>query len=107
MADRNDDEPTARSTPTEQELLLSHLRGARDALIWKVEGLDAQDRRRPMTPTGTNLVGLVKHMTWIEGWCLCEFFRARTARLSWEWEYSLRFSWTQLAMRATATSCGS
>lgn len=86
MADRNEDELETGSMPTEREPLLSHLQGARDALIWKVEGLDDQDRRRPMTPTGTNLVGLVKHMTWIEGWYLCEFFGRERPRLAWEWE---------------------
>ncbi|SDK45776.1 Protein of unknown function [Nocardioides sp. YR527] len=37
------------------------LRGVRDALVWKLEGLSDDDVRRPMTPTGTNLLGLVKH----------------------------------------------
>jgi hypothetical protein len=86
MADRNDDEPNPRSTGTELALLHSFLEDARDALIWKVEGLDEEDRRRPMTATGTNLVGLVKHMTWIEGWYLCEFFGRERPRLEWEWD---------------------
>jgi hypothetical protein len=86
MADPNDDAATQPSPPTETELLLTQLGGARDALIWKVEGLDEADRRRPMTPTGTNLVGLVKHMTWIEGWYLCAFFDRERPRLAWEWE---------------------
>ena len=41
--------------------LHDHLRWARDALVWKLDGLDEYDIRRPMTPTGTNLLGLVKH----------------------------------------------
>ncbi|MFE9764478.1 DinB family protein [Streptomyces sp. NPDC005808] len=43
------------------------LQDARDALLWKLEGLSEYDIRRPMTPTGTNLLGLVKHMTGAEG----------------------------------------
>jgi hypothetical protein len=35
---------------------------ARDALVWKLDGLSEYDVRRPMTPTGTNLLGLVKHV---------------------------------------------
>jgi len=42
------------------------LQDARDALLWKLEGLSEYDIRRPMTPTGTNLLGLVKHMTGAE-----------------------------------------
>ena len=29
--------------------------------MWKLDGLSEYDIRRPMTPTGTNLLGLVKH----------------------------------------------
>lgn len=40
-----------------------YLRGAREALVWKLDGLGEYDVRRPLTPTGTNLLGLVKHST--------------------------------------------
>ncbi|RLK24498.1 uncharacterized protein DUF664 [Micromonospora sp. M71_S20] len=41
--------------------LHSYLKGGRDALLWKLDGLSEYDIRRPLTPTGTNLLGLVKH----------------------------------------------
>ena len=46
--------------------LRRYLQAARDALVWKLEGLSEYDMRRPMTPTGTNLLGLVKHMAGVE-----------------------------------------
>ena len=46
--------------------LLRYLQSARDALLWKLEGLSEYDIRRPLTPTGTNLLGLVKHMASVE-----------------------------------------
>ncbi|GAA1434986.1 DinB family protein [Streptomyces thermospinosisporus] len=46
--------------------LLRHLQDARDALLWKLEGLSEYDVRRPLTSTGTNLLGLVKHLTRVE-----------------------------------------
>lgn len=46
--------------------LLRYLQSARDALLWKVEGLTEYQLRRPMTPTGTNLLGLVKHLASVE-----------------------------------------
>jgi uncharacterized damage-inducible protein DinB len=46
--------------------LHSYLQGAREALLWKLDGLSEYDVRRPMTPTGTNLLGLVKHLAAIE-----------------------------------------
>jgi uncharacterized damage-inducible protein DinB len=42
------------------------LQEGRDALLWKLEGLSEYDVRRPMTPTGTNLLGLVKHVAYVE-----------------------------------------
>ena len=84
MAARDDEGPASRSVDAEKALLHAQLGAGRDALIWKVAGLTEADRRRPLTPTGTNLIGLVKHMTWIEGWYLCEFFDRERPRLSWE-----------------------
>jgi hypothetical protein len=81
-AEENDAGPTG----AEKALLHARLGNARESLIWKVEGLAEADRRRPMTPTGTNLIGMVKHMTWIESWYLCEFFGRERPRLPWEWE---------------------
>ncbi|MFI9724002.1 DinB family protein [Streptomyces sp. NPDC052396] len=46
--------------------LHSYLQSARDALLWKLEGLSEYDVRRPLTPTGTNLLGLVKHVAGME-----------------------------------------
>jgi hypothetical protein len=42
------------------------LRESRDVLLSKIEDLSDYDRRRPMTPTGTNLLGLVKHLAGLE-----------------------------------------
>ncbi|MET7368803.1 DinB family protein [Streptomyces sp. NPDC005566] len=46
--------------------LLHYLQAARDALLWKLDGLAEYDIRRPLTPTGTNLLGLVRHLTGVE-----------------------------------------
>ena len=42
--------------------LRSYLQAGREALLWKLDGLSEYDIRRPMVPTGTNLLGLVKHV---------------------------------------------
>ncbi|MER7170257.1 DinB family protein [Streptomyces mesophilus] len=52
--------------PTPEEDLLEYLQAARDALVWKLDGLSEYDARRPLTPTGTNLLGLVKHLAGVE-----------------------------------------
>jgi uncharacterized damage-inducible protein DinB len=61
-------------TGDEKESLYVALDRHRDAVLWKVEGLDDERLRRPMTPSGTNLLGLVKHLAAVEyGW-FCETF---------------------------------
>lgn len=58
----------------EKESLKVALDRHRDAILWKLEGLSDVELRRPMTPTGTNLLGLVKHLASVEyGW-FCETF---------------------------------
>jgi uncharacterized damage-inducible protein DinB len=46
--------------------LQRYLQRGREALLWKLDGLSEYDSRRPLTPTGTNLLGLVKHVAWVE-----------------------------------------
>lgn len=46
--------------------LQRYLQAAREALLWKLDGLSEYDVRRPLTPTGTNLLGLVKHLAGVE-----------------------------------------
>ena len=46
--------------------LQRYLQTGREALLWKLEGLSEYDIRRPMVRTGTNLLGLVKHVATVE-----------------------------------------
>lgn len=43
-----------------------YLQAGREALLWKLDGVSEYDARRPMVGTGTNLLGLVKHMAGVE-----------------------------------------
>jgi uncharacterized damage-inducible protein DinB len=52
---------------TDDKTALQHyLQEARDALLWKLEGLGEREVRLPRTPTGTNLLGIVKHALNVE-----------------------------------------
>ncbi|MET7342364.1 DinB family protein [Streptomyces sp. NPDC058369] len=46
-----------------KERLHNNLRTAREAVLRKLDGLGEYDIRRPLTWTGTNLLGLVKHLS--------------------------------------------
>lgn len=51
---------------SDKEALLQYLRAAREAVLWKTDGLSERDLRLPRTPTGTSLIGLVKHCLNVE-----------------------------------------
>ncbi|MDF2443155.1 MAG: hypothetical protein JWR01_1358, partial [Subtercola sp.] len=50
----------------EKETLHGYLRIRRADLLGKLDGLSEYDARRPLTPTGTNLLGLVKHVASVQ-----------------------------------------
>jgi len=43
-----------------------YLQESRNGLLRALDGLSEYDARRPLTPTGTNLLGLVKHLVGVE-----------------------------------------
>jgi hypothetical protein len=47
-------------------VLRNYLQNARDALVWKLDGVGERDARLPRTPTGNNLLGVLKHCLNIE-----------------------------------------
>jgi hypothetical protein len=64
--------------------LIRHLRLAREALVWKLDGLGEHDVRRPLVPTGSNLLGLVKHAAGVEaGYLGLVFGRPFPEALPW------------------------
>ncbi|MCP3805169.1 DinB family protein [Allokutzneria sp. A3M-2-11 16] len=46
--------------------LQRYLQASRDSLLRSLDGLSEYDIRRPVMPSGTNLLGLVKHLVGIE-----------------------------------------
>jgi hypothetical protein len=67
-----------------KEDLCRYLQRGREALLWKLDGLSEYDVRRPLVPTGTNLLGLVKHVASTEAGYLGETFgRPFPQRLPW------------------------
>ena len=68
----------------EKETLLRYLRTQRTSLLSKLDGLGEYDIRRPMTGTGTNLLGLVKHVASVEVGYLGEVF-GRPAEVELPW----------------------
>ena len=62
-----------------------YLQDAREALLWKLDGLSEYEVRRPLVPTGTNLLGLVKHVTGVEmGYFGDTFGRPSADQMPWD-----------------------
>lgn len=62
MSDSTANAPEGAPKNAPKDVLQRYLVAAREALLWKLDGLSEYDVRRPLTPTGTNLLGLVKHV---------------------------------------------
>lgn len=71
-------------TGGEKESLHTSLGRHRDVILWKLDGLDDADLRRPMTPSGTSLLGLVKHLASVEYSWFCQTFGRETEPLPFD-----------------------
>jgi len=73
---------------------------SRDRVPASLDGLTEHDIRRPMTPTATNLLGLVKHLAGVErGYLGDTVGRPSPVRLPWVDDKSI---WDSADMWATA-----
>jgi len=72
---------TDPSPPDPKETLHRYLRVQRDHLLAKLDRLGERDVRRPLTPTGTNLLGVVKHVASVQLGYFGEVFDRPPGRL--------------------------
>ena len=73
--------PRVPFTGGEKESLHASLNRHRDVVLWKLEDVSDEDVRRPMVPSGTSLLGLVKHLAAFEYSWFCETFERETEPL--------------------------
>ena len=64
MQERNVDTVLSGS---EQELLMLFLQNQREILLWKLEGLTDEQLQQTHPPSSLTLIGIVKHLTRVEG----------------------------------------
>jgi uncharacterized damage-inducible protein DinB len=51
---------------SEREVLIRYLNKNRDAVVRTLQDLDEEQRRRHVVPSGTSLLGIVRHLTGVE-----------------------------------------
>jgi len=62
------DRPDPPTSGAEKEMLTGFLDFHRATLLWKCTGVSDADLRRSTVPSGTCLLGLVKHLAFVEQW---------------------------------------
>ncbi|HSB87595.1 MAG TPA: DinB family protein [Ilumatobacteraceae bacterium] len=65
----------------EKLTLHTSLQRHREVMLWKLDGLDEAALRRKVVPSGTSLLGLVKHLAAVEYNWFCETFGRATEPL--------------------------
>jgi uncharacterized damage-inducible protein DinB len=78
-----DNRPEPPYAGTEAETLAGFLDFHRATLLWKLEGLDDEQLRRSMVPSGTSLLGLVKHLAYVERWWFRQVWAGQRATYPW------------------------
>ncbi len=73
-------------TVTEKETLVGVLNELRAVMLWKLDGLDREQASRPMVPSGTSLLGIVKHLAWVERWWFVDFIGGEKLDYPWSEE---------------------
>ena len=67
----------------ERELLAAFLDFHRQTLLWKLSGLDEEAVRRHLVPSQTTLLGMVKHLAYVERWWFQRVFAGREVAFPW------------------------
>ena len=67
----------------EREMLVAFLDFQRDTLLWKISGLGEEQARREWTPSGTCLLGLVKHLAYVERSWFQRTFAGQDVYIPW------------------------
>lgn len=81
ISNANRPEPPFSAPPKEMvEAFLDYLRAT---LLWKVEGLSDEELRRPFPPSSMTLLGMIKHIAYVERWWFQIVFAGEELPLPW------------------------
>ena len=67
-------------------MLLTLLDNNRAVMVWKLDGLTLEEATRPVVASGTSMLGLVKHLAYVERWWFDDFFAGNTVDYPWSEE---------------------
>lgn len=67
----------------ERVSLMAFLNAQRAILLWKLNGLDKAQATQSEVPSGTSLLGLLKHMAWVELWWFVDYIGGESPDYPW------------------------
>ena len=76
----------APKTGPGRDTLLTLLDNNRAVVLWKLDGLSLEEASQPAVASGTSLLGLVKHLAYVERWWFDDFFAGNTVDYPWSEE---------------------
>jgi len=76
----------APKTGPGKETLLTLLDNNRAVMVWKLDGLTLEEASRPAVDSGTSLLGLVKHLAYVERWWFDDLFAGNVVDYPWSEE---------------------
>ncbi len=68
---------------SEHEMLDAFLEYCQDTILIKIDGVSDADLRRPMVPSGTSLLGIVKHLAYVHRWWFRIVFEGEELEVPW------------------------
>jgi uncharacterized damage-inducible protein DinB len=68
---------------TEKAAIADVLDTYRRLAVWKLAGLSHDDATKPMVPSGTSLLGIVRHLAYVERWWFQAVLGQRDVEFPW------------------------
>lgn len=76
-------DPEIRTTRDEKKLLASFIEVQRDAMLALADGLSDEDLRTRLVPSDTTILGMIKHLAFVERWWFQDVFEGRQCTYPW------------------------
>jgi len=78
-----DNRRKAPPAASEYEMLDAFLQYAQETMLHKIAGLSDDDIRRPVVPSGTTLLGMIKHLAYVHRWWFRYVFAGEAVEFPW------------------------
>ena len=78
-----EDRPEPPYAAPPEEMVASFLDFLRATMRWKLEGLSEEEATRQIAPSGLSLLGMVKHLAYVERWWFRRVFAGEAVDFPW------------------------